>query len=106
MPIDDLSGAWSENPCNDLLEHYDVAEQVNVGTGTDVSIAEIAATIARVVGYSGETLWDTDKSDGTPQKLLDVSKLADAGWTSTISIEDGLASTVGWYRAHAGAVRE
>ncbi|MFK4807813.1 GDP-L-fucose synthase family protein [Microbacterium sp. ZW CA_36] len=88
-----------------LLEHYDGPEQVNVGTGTDVTIREIAETIAGVVGYEGETEWDTTKPDGTPQKLLDVSKLADAGWTAKISLADGLDRTVAWYRDHIGSLR-
>lgn len=89
-----------------LMEHYDGPAQVNVGTGTDVTIREIAETIATVVGYEGGTDWDTSKPDGTPQKLLDVSKLATAGWTSQISLEDGLRSTVEWYRQHVGALRQ
>jgi GDP-L-fucose synthase len=89
-----------------LMEHYDGPEQVNVGTGTDVTIREIAETIADVVGFSGTTEWDTTKPDGTPQKLLDVSKLAAAGWTSKISLADGLERTVAWYREHVGALRE
>jgi GDP-L-fucose synthase len=89
-----------------LMEHYDGPEQVNVGTGTDVTICEIAETIAHVVGFEGETEWDTTKPDGTPQKLLDVSKLAAAGWTSKISLQEGLERTVAWYRDHAGARRE
>ncbi|MEV5071086.1 GDP-L-fucose synthase [Microbacterium sp. LMI12-1-1.1] len=88
-----------------LLEHYDGPEQVNVGTGTDVTIREIAETIAGVVGYEGDTEWDTTKPDGTPQKLLDVSKLADAGWTAKISLADGLDRTVAWYRDHIGSLR-
>ncbi|WP_343918265.1 GDP-L-fucose synthase [Agrococcus citreus] len=88
-----------------LLEHYDGPEQVNVGSGHDVTIREVAETIAAVVGFEGETLWDTTKPDGTPQKLLDVSKLADAGWTSSISLEEGLERTVAWYRKHAGSLR-
>ncbi len=66
--------------CLHLLEHYDQAQQVNVGAGTDVTAREVAETVARVVGYAGETLWDASKPDGTPQKLLDVSKLAAEGW--------------------------
>lgn len=97
---DDMADA-----CLHLLEHYDGPHQVNVGTGSDVTIAEIASTIATVVGYTGETEWDTSKPDGTPQKLLDVSKLADAGWTSKISLEEGLERTVAWYREHAGSLR-
>lgn len=59
-----------------------------------------------MVGYEGETEWDTTKPDRTPQKLLDVSKLAEAGWTARISLEDGIRSTVAWYREHVGALRE
>lgn len=101
LHVDDMADA-----CLYLLEHYDGPEQVNVGTGTDVTIREIAETIARVVGFTGETLWDTSKPDGTPQKLLDVSKLAAAGWTARIGLEDGLRSTVDWYHAHIDDVRE
>lgn len=100
LHVDDMAAA-----CLHLLEHYDGPQQVNVGTGSDVTIKEIAETIAAVVGFEGETLWDTDKPDGTPQKLLDVSKLADAGWTASIGLEDGLRSTVEWYRAQHGSVR-
>jgi GDP-L-fucose synthase len=92
--------------CLHLLQHYDGPEQVNVGTGTDVTIKEIAETIASVVGYHGETEWDTSKPDGTPQKLLDVSKLADAGWTAQISLDEGLRSTVEWFHEHEGSIRQ
>lgn len=89
-----------------LMEHYDGPEQVNVGSGSDVTIREIADEIAGVVGYEGDTKWDTTKPDGTPQKLLDVSKLADAGWTSKISLAEGLDRTVAWYRDHLSSMRE
>ena len=89
-----------------MLEHYDGPEQLNVGTGSDVTIREIAETIARVTGFEGKTEWDTSKPDGTPQKLLDVSKLKDAGWTARISLEEGLERTVAWYRDHVDAIRE
>lgn len=89
-----------------LMEHYDGPEQVNVGTGSDVTIREIAETIGEVVGFTGKTEWDTTKPDGTPQKLLDVSKLAEAGWTSKISLQDGLERTVAWYRDNVGHIRE
>jgi GDP-L-fucose synthase len=101
LHVDDMAAA-----CLHLMEHYDGPEQVNVGTGSDVTIAEIAETVARVVGYSGTTEWDTSKPDGTPQKLLDVSKLAKEGWTSHIGLEDGLRSTIQWYRAHVGPIRK
>jgi GDP-L-fucose synthase len=97
---DDMADA-----CLYLLEHYDGPMQVNVGSGTDVTIRELAEAVAAAVGYSGETHWDTSKPDGTPQKLLDVSLLARAGWTSKISLEEGLARTVSWYREHIGALR-
>ncbi|MDQ1204480.1 GDP-L-fucose synthase [Microbacterium sp. SORGH_AS_0862] len=89
-----------------LMEHYDGPDQVNVGTGSDVTIREIAETIATVTGFSGETEWDTTKPDGTPQKLLDVSKLAEAGWTAKIGLEEGMERTVAWYRDHVDSIRE
>jgi GDP-L-fucose synthase len=101
LHADDMADA-----CLHLLEHYDGPEQVNVGTGSDTTIREIAETIAQVVGYEGTTEWDTSKPDGTPQKLLDVSKLAEAGWSAKISLAEGLERTVAWYREHVGALRE
>lgn len=101
LHVDDLADA-----CRHLLEKYDGPEQVNVGTGRDTTIKEIAAVVAEVVGFDGDTEWDTSKPDGTPQKLLDVSKLAAAGWTSKIGLREGLESTVKWYHQHAGALRQ
>jgi len=100
LHVDDMADA-----CLHLLEHYDGPEQVNVGSGTDVTIKELADTISDVVCYGGETHWDTTKPDGTPQKLLDVSKLAKLGWTSKISLREGIQSAVEWYRAHRGSAR-
>jgi len=100
LHADDMADA-----CLHLLEHYDGPEQINVGTGTDITIRELAETVAQVVGYEGRTEWDTTKPDGTPQKLLDVSKLADAGWSSKISLRDGLEQTVAWYREHVDGLR-
>jgi GDP-L-fucose synthase len=100
LHADDMADA-----CLHLMEHYDGPEQVNIGTGTDVTIGEIAEAIAEVVGYTGTTEWDTSKPDGTPQKLLDVSKLAAAGWRSTIDLHEGIQRTVEWYRANAGRLR-
>lgn len=97
---DDLASALLH-----LMEHYDGPEHVNVGTGSDVTIREIAETIADVVGYEGETQWDTSKPDGTPQKLLDVSRLADAGWRSQIDLREGLERTVAWFREHHASIR-
>lgn len=89
-----------------LMENYDGPEQVNVGTGTDITIREIAETIGTVVGFTGDTEWDASKPDGTPRKLLDVTKLAEAGWTAKITLEEGLERTVGWYRDHVDTIRE
>lgn len=101
LHVDDMAEA-----CLFLLEHYDGPQQVNVGTGRDATIKEIAELVAEVVGYEGATTWDTSKPDGTPQKLLDVSKINDLGWTSRIGMREGLASTVAWYRAQEGRLRE
>jgi GDP-L-fucose synthase len=101
LHVDDMAAA-----CLHLLEHYDGPSQVNVGTGRDATIAEIAEVVADVVGYTGETRWDHSKPDGMPQKLLDVSILRDAGWTSTIGLRDGIGSTVEWYRAHTETLRQ
>lgn len=100
LHVDDMADA-----CLHLLEHYDGPEQVNVGSGTDVTIKELAETISDVLGYAGETHWDKTKPDGTPQKLLDVSKLADLGWTSKICLRQGIESTIEWYRAHRESAR-
>lgn len=100
LHADDMADA-----CLHLLEHYDGPEQVNVGSGTDTTIREIAETIASVVGYNGKTCWDATKPDGTPQKLLDVTKLARAGWKARIGLHEGLDRTVSWYRSNAAFLR-
>jgi GDP-L-fucose synthase len=100
LHVDDMAAA-----CLHLLENYDGAEQVNVGTGTDVTIKELASLVAEAVGYDGEMNWDTSKPDGTPQKLLDVSKLSGAGWTAGINLGDGIKSTVEWYRTNLDRIR-
>lgn len=101
LHVDDMASA-----CLHLLEHFDGPTQVNVGTGIDHTISEIAAMVADAVGYSGETRWDTSKPDGTPRKLLDISQLRDAGWQPEIALREGVAATVAWYREHAGTVRQ
>ncbi|MGK2868615.1 MAG: GDP-L-fucose synthase family protein [Mycobacterium sp.] len=100
LHADDLADA-----CLHLLEQYDDPEPVNVGTGSDVTIADVADMIASIIGYDGETRWDASKPDGTPRKLLDISKLFATGWAPRISLMDGLEQTVAWYRAHAHATR-
>lgn len=101
LHVDDMSAA-----CLHLLEHYDGPDQVNVGTGVDISIRELADIVAKNVGFEGTMEWDTSKPDGTPQKLLDVSKLASAGWKAQISLTEGIANTVAWYRDNIGKIRE
>jgi GDP-L-fucose synthase len=100
LHVNDMAAA-----CLHLMENYDGPSQVNMGTGTDVTIRELASLVADAVGYSGDVLWDTSKPDGTPRKLLDVSKLAEAGWSASISLDEGIRSTVAWYRDNLLSVR-
>lgn len=95
LHVDDMADA-----CLFLMEHYDGAEQVNVGSGVDVTIREVAEMVAAAVGYRDETLWDSNKPDGTPQKLLDVSKLSALGWVASLTLEQGIENTTTWYREH------
>jgi GDP-L-fucose synthetase len=73
-----------------LMNHYSGNETVNAGSGKEISIRDLAETVARVVGYGGEILWDTSKPNGTPRKLLDVSKAAALGWRYNIELEEGI----------------
>lgn len=100
LHVDDMADA-----CLHLLEHFDGPEQVNVGTGTDVTIKDLALMVAQAVGYEGDIEWDLTKPDGTPRKLLDVSKLTESGWRASIGLEEGIRETVAWYRRHADTVR-
>lgn len=79
--------------CVFLLEHYSDAEPVNVGSGEEISIIELAALVARVVGYGGKIVTDPQKNDGTPRKLLDCAKLFAMGWKPAIALEDGIRAT-------------
>jgi GDP-L-fucose synthase len=101
LHVDDLASA-----CLYLLEHFDGPNSVNVGTGIDHTIKEIAGTVAKAVGYSGETCWDPTRPDGTPRKLLDVSVLREAGWQSKIALSEGIEAVVAWYRANTGSARQ
>jgi len=92
LHVDDLADA-----CLFLMQRYSEEGTVNVGWGEDVSIAELASTIARVVGYDGRFAYDPAKPDGTPRKLLDTSRLTALGWKPSIRLEDGLRSTYRWY---------
>jgi len=79
---------------------------VNVGTGTDVTVSEIAELVASLTGFTGATEWDTSRPDGTPQKLLDVSRIHELGWTASIPLREGLADTIAWFRANRAEVRD
>jgi GDP-L-fucose synthase len=80
-----------------LMTHYSGEEHVNLGSGSDLSILELAKLIAAVVGYTGRIITDPSKPDGTPRKLLDISKITSLGWRPRIRLEQGLASTYAWY---------
>ena len=92
LHVDDLADA-----CIYLMDNYDGGEIVNIGVGNDITIRELAELIAKIVGYQGKIRFDTSKPDGTPRKLLDVSKLASLGWQPTIGLEEGIKKTYGWF---------
>ena len=92
LHVDDLADA-----CVHLMDNYDGGETVNVGTGVDVTIKELAETVGKIVGYEGAIEWDTSKPDGTPRKLLDVSKLHGLGFMHKIQFEDGIRETYEWF---------
>lgn len=101
MHVDDMAAA-----CLFLLENYDDGQAINVGTGTDISIAEIADLIAENVGYQGDICWDTSKPDGVSRKLLDVGRVTALGWKAVISLPEGLMSTYEWFLQHQDEVRQ
>lgn len=92
LHVDDLADA-----CLYLMEHYDDEGWINVGWGRDVTIAELAALIARVVGFKGAVRFDPSKPDGAPRKLLDTSRLTALGWTPRVELEAGIRSTYAWF---------
>jgi GDP-L-fucose synthase len=96
LHVDDLARA-----CLTILDSYDDPVPVNVGVGADVTIRELAATIARVVGYRGRITFDPGRPDGTPRKLLDVSRLAALGFAPRVGLEEGIRATYEWWRASA-----
>ena len=93
LHVDDLAAA-----CLALLDFYDGEEHVNVGTGNDISITELAALTKNVVGYEGRVEWDRSQPDGTPRKVLDISRVTALGWSPTIGLLEGLISTYRWFR--------
>jgi GDP-L-fucose synthase len=95
LHVDDLASG-----CVLLLEKYDSSEIINVGCGEDISIRELAELICDVVGFDGDLIWDATKPDGTPRKLLDVTKLRALGWKPLIPLRDGIARTYEWFLAN------
>ena len=92
LHVDDLAAA-----CLFLMNNYDESEIINIGRGKDQTILELAELIAKIVGYKGDLKWDDGKPDGTPQKLLDVSRLTELGWQARIKLEDGIRNVYRWY---------
>ena len=93
--VDDLADA-----CVFLLKHYSGYDHINVGTGEDLTVRELAESLAKVVGYGGGFAYDRSKPDGTPRKLMDVSRLAALGWRASTSLMDGLKLSYDWYLAN------
>lgn len=94
LHVDDLADAAIF-----LMHHYEGDEPVNVGCGEDISIYNLALMIKEIVGYKGEIIFNSDYPDGTPRKLLDISKIQNLGWSPKIPLKEGITSTVGWYNS-------
>jgi GDP-L-fucose synthase len=101
LHVDDLAQAVCYALENPLEEHL-----YNVGTGTDLSIKDLAEKIQKIVGHQGEIQWDSSKPDGTPRKLLDVSKLHQQGWHHQINLDEGIQSTYDWFQSHIDTFKE
>ena len=98
--VDDMADA-----CVFLLENYNGERHVNIGTGKEITIKELAETVQRVVGYQGEIVWNGDMPDGMPRKLTDVSKLHALGWKHKIELEDGIKLAYQWFRENVEKAR-
>jgi GDP-L-fucose synthase len=109
LHVDDMAAASVhvlELPVDVYREHtHTMCSHINVGTGVDCTIRELAETIARVTGFTGQLLWDATKPDGAPRKLLEVSRLRKLGWQASITLEDGLRDAYGWYLSHLDEAR-
>lgn len=98
--VDDMADA-----CVFLLEHYSGEQHVNIGTGKEVTIKELADTVQRVVGYRGEIVWNEDMPDGTPRKLTDVTKLHNLGWNHKVELEEGVQLAYNWFKENVEEAR-
>ena len=101
LHVDDLADAAVY-----LMEDYEGPDIVNVGTGDDVTIKQLAGLVSDAVGFKGKLVFDTSKPDGTPRKLLDVSRLHGLGWKHQIQLADGILSTYNWFLQHSGSIRQ
>lgn len=101
LHVDDMADAVVYAFENQLPENL-----YNIGTGTDLTIKELAEMIQRIVGHTGKIIWDSSKPDGTPRKLMDVSKMTDAGWKAKIGLEEGIRETYKWFLEHEREVKE
>jgi GDP-L-fucose synthase len=96
--VDDMADA-----CLFLMENYDcnkIGSFINIGTGEDLTIAELARIVKEIVGFNGEFIFNPDKPDGTPRKLLDVTRINDLGWKAMTPLEAGVRYTYGWYKGN------
>ena len=98
--VDDMADA-----CVFLLENYDGEQHVNIGTGVEVSIKELAETVQRTVGYEGDVIWKTDMPDGTPRKLTDVTKLHNLGWRHKVELTEGVQLAYDWFKDNVESAR-
>jgi len=96
LHVDDLADA-----CFTCMKDYNEPEPINIGTGEDVTIKDLASIISDVVGFSGGIDWDTEKPNGTPRKVLNVDKIKSLGWEPKISLKEGIKSTYEWYKDYA-----
>lgn len=95
LHVDDCADA-----CVRLMQNYSDAQHVNIGSGEDIPILDLARLVAKVVGFAGEIVCDTSKPDGTPRKLMSSQRLRDSGWAPSIGLEDGIRATYAWYLEH------
>ena len=99
--VDDMAEAVVYALENSLPEHL-----YNVGSGVDVTIKELAETIQQTVGHKGDIIWDSSKPDGTPRKLMDVSKMKEIGWEYKTELKEGIEKTYDWFLEHVGSFKE
>lgn len=99
--VDDMASSVVFALKNKLPEHL-----YNVGTGEDITIKNLAETIQSVIGHTGEIVWDSDKPDGTPRKLMDISKMHELGWKHTVGLEEGIKKTYAWFLEHISELKE